>query len=152
MNGQSDSNPVVYFFASLSGILLFLLFVIWVVCAIIAAVVAPDDRRVTFFWLTFFFGFFGIWAAAIASPRTKAGRPAPPGKRRVYCIRCDAPQNIPIDATEFTCWQCSQQMGFGVPSTSGNDQQAPPNPGTPTTQPPAFLPGRFGLDWRNAFK
>ena len=49
----------------------------WLIIAGVAAVVAPDDRKGTFFLITFFFlGPLGIAAAAIAQPRPQR-RPLP---------------------------------------------------------------------------
>lgn len=53
------------------GVGILVLLAIWLLLfPTVAAVVAPDDRRWTFFWITLFFlGPFGIAAAAIAQPR-----------------------------------------------------------------------------------
>ncbi len=57
-------------------------FVLWIVCGVVAAVVAPWDRRMTFFLITLFFlGPIGIAAAAIAQPRRQLGRVGEPDAR-----------------------------------------------------------------------
>jgi hypothetical protein len=100
---SSDSDGSNAFFAIFAGawILTILAFlVIWVVCGFIAWAVAPDDRRWTFFWLTFLlFGPLGILAASVASPRNPTyfadsfaveQRPRAKGRERYWCSRCGA--------------------------------------------------------------
>ncbi|AEV73133.1 hypothetical protein MycrhN_2548 [Mycolicibacterium rhodesiae NBB3] len=122
-----------------AGFLLFL-FALWVIIALIARAVAPNDRRTTFFWLTLIFGFVGVWAAAVASPRA----PRPPlGRKQVLCLRCMAPQNILESATEMTCWRCGERA-----------TTMPPQPGLSGkfAQTRASKPGFLGgLDWSSPF-
>ncbi|GAA2437996.1 hypothetical protein [Mycolicibacterium llatzerense] len=75
----------------------------------IAALVAPRDRRLVFFLLTFFlFGPFGIALAAIANSR----EPSPPaGMRDQFCRRCVARNMIANDDDNYQCWRCGRDHG-----------------------------------------
>jgi hypothetical protein len=74
---MNDSNDVPAIFAGFGLFFIFVLVVMWLVLGGIAALVAPDDRRLTFFWLTFLLlGPLGVHAAAIASPRDPAFAPS----------------------------------------------------------------------------
>jgi len=84
-----------------------LLFVIVpVLCGIIASNIAKKKNRSYggFFVLGLFLGVIGIVIAALVAPGTP--RP-PPGTRAVTCARCNAVQNVRVDAPEFECWQCN---------------------------------------------
>src|SRR5271166_2499200 len=87
---------------------------IWLVIAWLAASLAPADRRVTFFWLTFLLGPFGVLLAIVASPRDPAyfaprPRPIAPGRKRFACPRCGADNDIPRNDTQYSCWRCGEQ-------------------------------------------
>lgn len=70
MNAMNSPQGVADIFASLSIIAIGVLVFLWVLIAAVAAVVAPYDRRLTFFLITLFFlGPIGIAAAAVAQPR-----------------------------------------------------------------------------------
>jgi hypothetical protein len=69
---NSNNDPAATI-ASLGVAALVGIVVVWLIFALIAMLVAPPDRRWTFFWLTFLlFGPVGILAAAVASPRDPA--------------------------------------------------------------------------------
>jgi ribosomal protein S27E len=83
------------------------LIVVWLISAAVAAGVAPRERRPEFFLLTLFFlGPLGVGFAAVAVPR----EPAPPGRWRIVCPRCVAPQYARMGAHEFDCWRCNQRL------------------------------------------
>jgi hypothetical protein len=86
----------------------------WFVYSIICAAVAEgivkrknNDSTVLYAALGFFFGVFGIMAAAAATP---GDLPAPKGMQAVRCIRCNAVTNIPEGAPMFECWQCKRAV------------------------------------------
>ena len=67
----------------LFGLPFVVLLVAWLIVAGVAALVAPDDRKGTFFLITLFFlGPLGIAAAAIAQPRPpRLPLPGPAGQQ-----------------------------------------------------------------------
>lgn len=117
---NSDTNgPEAVLDALLSlGILtILMLLVIWGLCGWIAWIVAPEDRRWTFFWLTFLlFGPLGILAAAVASPRdpgyfvgaVAAKRPRAEGRERYWCSRCGAQSDL-FTLKNSSCWRCGEK-------------------------------------------
>src|SRR5689334_15080875 len=71
MDNTNDAPAAIFTGIGLG--LIVLLIVLWGFFGVIAMIVAPSDRRWTFFWLTFLmFGPVGILAAAVASPRDPA--------------------------------------------------------------------------------
>jgi DNA-directed RNA polymerase subunit RPC12/RpoP len=124
---NSDTNGSDSILYGLAGIGIFgflLILVIWGVCGWIAWIVAPDDRRLTFFWLTFLlFGPLGILAAAVASPRSRddlaevvaqgvedaVGRPRAKGRVRYWCARCGAQSDF-VQVKDKSCWRCGEKQ------------------------------------------
>ena len=102
-----------------SGLLpLFILFFVWLVSAIVAAVIADHRGRSGggFFAVTFFFlGPLGPGFALLA-PRELNGMPvgAPEkrqisdGRRRFFCPRCGAENDIPDADKSYDCWRCGE--------------------------------------------
>jgi DNA-directed RNA polymerase subunit RPC12/RpoP len=106
--------------------------VVWIVCAVVAAVVAPDDRQVTFALITLFIlGPIGVAAAAIAQPRgVPPPRPAPKrpvadGRRRFTCPRCSADNDIPQADTSYDCWRCSEHRNVRAPAGAAKSAATP---------------------------
>lgn len=87
---------------------------LWSVTAAAAWMVAPADRRWTFFWITLsILGPLGVLGAAVASPRKPTPcapmeRPAAPNRTRFTCTRCTATTDLIItDPDEdVSCWRC----------------------------------------------
>jgi len=121
MNNQSD----------LAGYLPMILFLVVAVFPIIAALVAPPDRRGTFFLLTLFVlpGPLRVACAAIAQ------------SRRVYTSDPPAPSA-----------PAASQPKPSAPTSPTPAASPPRTAGVPAQENSAFVPGRWGLDWRNPFK
>jgi hypothetical protein len=117
---------------------------LWLLVAVVASLVAPDDRRWTFFWITLFFlGPLGIAAAAIAQPRTPlyvalASRPRAKERQRHVCPRCGADSDLPKGAVAFDCWRCSEHVELEAPQAF----QAPKEPWWSFMEGPGFRFGR----------
>jgi DNA-directed RNA polymerase subunit RPC12/RpoP len=84
---------------------------VWLITAVIAGIVAPSDRRGTFFVLTLLlFGPVGIALALIAQPRATASpRPLAPGRIRYVCPCCGADADLVPSTTDYQCWRCGEQ-------------------------------------------
>ena len=126
MQSSSDSDGILAIFAGawILTILAFLVF--WGVCGLIAWVVAPDDRRWTFFWLTFLlFGPIGILAASVASPRDpdyfadalNVDRPRASGRERFWCSRCGAQSDL-FQLKGNECWRCGEKRFIAAKSVT----------------------------------
>jgi DNA-directed RNA polymerase subunit RPC12/RpoP len=106
------------------GFVAFLLILVFLgVCGVIAWLVAPDDRKWTFFWLTvLLFGPLGILAASVASPRDPSNlaaavadhvelariRPRAKGRTRYWCSRCGAQSDL-LEFKNSECWRCGEK-------------------------------------------
>lgn len=82
-----------------------LLVVVWLISAFVAAIIS--DRKhtgaATGFLMGLILGVFGILIVALWKPGMP---PAPGGMRAVKCPRCNAIQNVGLEAPTFDCWQC----------------------------------------------
>ena len=57
-------------------------------------------------------GIFGVLIAAVLPSK---GAPPPPGLRAIRCPRCNADQNVPIEAVSVECWQCRLPLNPHTP-------------------------------------
>lgn len=76
----------------------------------------------------FFLGLIGLIVVIAKRPGLPA---APPGLCATKCTRCNAVQNIPIQATTFECWQC--HLTTPLPA------RTPPPPAKPAPLPEARI-------------
>jgi hypothetical protein len=97
------------FGASLVGLMffVFLYLLVFGLFAGVAALVAPYERRLTFFLITFFFlGPLGIGFASVATTR-------PPRVSDTWtyrCERCGAAQNIEQGEVSADCYRCGDTL------------------------------------------
>lgn len=69
----------------------------------------------------FFLGLIGLIVVIAKRP----GLPeAPPGLYATKCTRCNAVQNVPIQATSFECWQC--HLKTALPARTPSSPTKPP--------------------------
>jgi hypothetical protein len=116
------------------------LLLLWLIMGLIAAWVAPEDRRLVFFLLTFFLllGPLGVAAAAIAQPRRQlqSSVPVAPERTRYRCPQCTASSDVLNGAADFECWQChgrwplNHAVHGGPPTAAAPSGFAPPTTGS----------------------
>jgi DNA-directed RNA polymerase subunit RPC12/RpoP len=117
----------------LLGLPVILVILLWLVLPVVAAVIAPADRRGTFFLITLLFlGPLGVVAAAVAQPRTPlyvqlATREPAPGRMRIVCARCGAESDLPAASTTFECWQCPHRAEL-KPTAHAAPESTPTRP------------------------
>ncbi len=125
-NTRNDDVGAV--FAGLGVFAVLMIFVIWGLCGMVAWFVAPEDRRWTFFWLTFvLFGPVGILAASVASPRDPdyfaeafadaiaVERPRAKGRERYWCSLCGAQSDL-NELKGSSCWRCGEKRFIAAKS------------------------------------
>ncbi len=87
------------------------LLVVWLliygICGGVAALVAPQGRRLTFFFITLFFlGPLGVGFASIAPTRAPYREDA----WRFRCDVCGALQNVEHNAESAECYECGESL------------------------------------------
>ncbi|MDH6247263.1 hypothetical protein [Mycobacterium sp. OTB74] len=75
------------------------------ICGVICAVIAQRKNLnpTNYFIAGALLGLIGVAITALAKPELPE---APSGMFAAKCVRCNAVQNVPINAHEFECWQC----------------------------------------------
>ena len=88
-----------------------IIFGVWFICGAVAWTISPD-RHALYFWVTFLIlGPLGVAAALVAGsvqqePAVK--RAIAEGRRRFFCPRCGAENDIPEADKSYDCWRCSE--------------------------------------------
>lgn len=86
--------------------------VIMVICGLIASGIASSKNRSGLGW--FFVGALLNLIGIIIVAVLPNGEPAvPSGMRKMYCKRCNAVQNVPLEDSSFECWQCKKTNQLG---------------------------------------
>ncbi|KAB7752866.1 hypothetical protein [Mycolicibacterium mucogenicum] len=90
----------------MAGVLLILLYVVlWFLTAgVVGALIAQavgSERDIGFLWGAF----LGVIGWTVVVLRARDGMP---GRLRVRCPYCEAPQNLSAGETGYQCWRCHQ--------------------------------------------
>ncbi|OBB22127.1 hypothetical protein [Mycolicibacterium elephantis] len=104
---------------------------LWALFGGVGALIAQSKNRSLLegFLLGGLCGCFGVIVEALLPKRQPPAPPAPPGMRSTMCPRCNAIQNVYLNAQTFECWQCHITVRTGVAGAS--PKPIPTKPASP---------------------